>query len=274
MRLGYAAYCLTVTPNLPKQSNLKPEQKLAMLQSTLEWNGQHQLFLLQLEPELIPIGKIEYYLPQLARIAQLIKKYQIRVCVKPTFLTTLISPELVTFQNSLIELDHLSQLMMTLGLDRQNKIIINIGGIYNDKQASQERFIQRVKLVPPAIQQHLALENDRLLFSLADCIDISEQTGLPVVFNTTNHYGLSNGESIAEAVKSASATWQQSDGLAIVIYKGTLATSLHKPSLTVEPLHFQIFYDQILAQKIDLLIDFKDKEKSLLKLATILKIPN
>jgi UV DNA damage endonuclease len=63
-------------------------------------------------------------------------------------------------------------------------MVIHGGGIYGDKEATKERWKQQFKLLPKNVQQRLVLENCEKCFSITDCLDISRDISIPVVFDT------------------------------------------------------------------------------------------
>src|SRR5690606_25679090 len=103
---------------------------------------------------------------------------QMRVSFHPDQFTLLNSPSESIFENSLRELRYHAAVLEAMNLPQEHKIQIHVGGIYNDKQTSIQRFIDRFALLPDEIKTRLAIENDDRLYSLADCLSIHRQTGV------------------------------------------------------------------------------------------------
>ena len=56
-----------------------------------------------------------------------------------------------------------------------------------DKPKTKARWITNFKRLPKRVQRRLVLENCEKCFNLADCIEVSQETGIPVVYDT-HHY--------------------------------------------------------------------------------------
>lgn len=63
----------------------------------------------------------------------------------------------------------------------------HVGGVYDDKRAAVERFIERYHALPDAAKRRLAVENDESCYSVADVLRISGRTGIRVIFDYLHH---------------------------------------------------------------------------------------
>jgi UV DNA damage endonuclease len=93
-------------------------------------------------------------------------------------------------------------------LGREAVVVVHLGGVYGDREASRERFVRNFETLPGAAQRRLALENDDVRFGVADALWIHERTGIRLVFDNLHHH-LNNayGFPARDALASCLATW-------------------------------------------------------------------
>jgi UV DNA damage endonuclease len=164
---------------------------------------------------------------------------------------------------SVKELAYHCRLLDSMKLDAAAKVQIHVGGAYGDKAAARERFVRQYKKLPAFIRKRLVIENDDRLFSLKDCIKISRQCGIPVLFDAFHHSFLNNKEPLLKAISLAKRTWKKKDGILMVDYssqkkaarRGTHAEHIDLPD-------FKKFLRQTEGLDFDVMLEIKDKEKS------------
>ena len=61
------------------------------------------------------------------------------------------------------------------------------GGLYGNKEETIKRWCKQYKLLPENVKNRLVLENCEKCFSIEDCLRISKEVNIPVVFDT-HHY--------------------------------------------------------------------------------------
>ena len=66
-------------------------------------------------------------------------------------------------------------------------MVIHGGGVYDDKNTTMDRWIDRFNKLPDKIKNRLVLENCEKNFSIEDCLYVNSKTGVPIVFDT-HHY--------------------------------------------------------------------------------------
>ena len=85
-------------------------------------------------------------------------------------------------------------------LDNTAKIQIHVGGTYNDKVSSSDRFIENYNtLLSNEARSRLVIENDDYRFGLNDCLRIHDKTNVPVLFDVFHHECMNDGQSIQDA---------------------------------------------------------------------------
>jgi UV DNA damage endonuclease len=163
-------------------------------------------------PELVQFhGQIEECQVELAALGEMARADGLRLSFHPGSHVVLDSPDETVAAKSRADLNGLARLLAGLGLGPESVIVVHVGGLYGDREASLTRFVAAAALLPEDTRRRLALEHDHASFSLADCLWLHERTGLPLVYDHQHHL-LHNPERIpeAEALRLALATWPES----------------------------------------------------------------
>lgn len=255
------------------------QNNLDCLQKTLEWNKERGLYFFRIGSPLVPfashpICKVDWashFSPQFKKIGDYIKRNNMRISMHPDQFTLINSLDTRIFERSIEELLYHCKVLDALGLDSTAKVQIHVGGVYGNKRKSMHRFVMRYKKLPATIKKRLVVENDHLSYSLKDCLEINSKTGIPVVFDTYHHECLNNKEQIRSAIQKARKTWKKKDGILLVDYsigkKGKKGS--HAEHIDIN--RFKKFIQKTKGLNFDIMLEIKDKEKSALKAAKILK---
>ena len=100
--------------------------------------------------------------------------------------------------------------IMGLSATVYNKINIHVGGAYGDKEATLKRWINSYHLLDDSTQKRLTIENDDKsnMYSVKELYKgISEQCGVPIVFDYYHHKFCTGGLSERDALNLAIKTW-------------------------------------------------------------------
>jgi UV DNA damage endonuclease len=188
----------------------------------------------------------------------------------PGQFTLINSPDTRVFEKSVRELAYHARVLDLMTLDTSAKIQIHVGGTYRDKDQSMIRFVERFETLDELVKRRLVLENDDRRYSLSDCLQLSAETSVPVVFDVFHHSVNDSGETIPEAFKLVTRTWRETDGLPMVDYSSQKAghtMGTHVNTINVE--HFRRFLDASRPYDFDVMLEIKDKELSALKAVEI-----
>ena len=82
--------------------------------------------------------------------------------------------------NSIDDLRYHKLIQDAVGFKEMN---IHLGGAYGDKPSAKDRFVENAK----EFKDYLTIENDELTYSIDDCLEVSERTGIPVTFDLHHH---------------------------------------------------------------------------------------
>ena len=286
IRIGYACInTLLQSPNRTCRLNrATPDrileiagQNLTALEEILHWNLEHHIRLFRISSEIIPFGSHpvnqepwwEIHAEALRRIGALINANGMRVSMHPGQYTVLNSlrPEVV--QASVSELVYHARFLDSLGVDASHKIVLHVGGVFGDKPASLQRFLENYQTQPGPTRARLVVENDEKSYSLEDTVTISAATGVPVVFDVFHHRWNPSFPALGlrQLVERAAATWGMEDGRPKLHYSDQRPgkpPGAHSEQVDVEV--FGAFLSQVRDLELDIMLEVKDKEQSVLAL--------
>jgi len=135
-----------------------------------------------------------------------------RLTFHPGHFNVLCSPNPAVVKKTIKELNQHSQIMDIMGLTitPYNKINIHVGGAYGDKKAALNRWVDNFYRLDYNTQHRLTVENDdkENMFSVKELYKgITEQCGVPIVFDFYHHKFCTGGLSEQEALELALSTW-------------------------------------------------------------------
>jgi UV DNA damage endonuclease len=247
---------------------------LACLQSTLQFNLQQGLKFFRISSDIIPFASHpicqvnwqNHFATELAQLGAFIRQHNMRVSMHPDQFVLLNSPNPKVYESSLAELLYHQNFLDALGVDYSAKIQIHVGGIYGDKIAAIQRFIENYRHLPAELRQRLVIENDERLYSAADCLQIHSATDVPILFDYFHHRCLNQGEKLQLLLNAVFQTWQAADGLPIVDYSSQQpGERLGKHAATLDADDFSQFLTATRVFDFDIMLEIKDKERSALQ---------
>jgi len=247
---------------------------LDCLEAILQWNVGMRILFFRITSDLIPFAshpvcRFDWrrrFREQFERIGAFIREHDIRISMHPDQFTLINSLDETIFERSRLELLYHARVLDAMELGRTARIQIHAGGVYGDREASLERFVQRYRRLDPAVTSRLVVENDERCYSLRDCLVIHRQTGVPVLFDAFHHSILNHGEDVHACLEAVASTWTDSDGLPMVDYSTQAPdkpTGSHVSSIDVE--HFGEFLRRSRPFDFDVMLEIKDKEVSAAK---------
>lgn len=247
MRLGYHGYNVTLrkqhvlTDRTARQSTVKEkgvkyleelfEKNLLDLEKIIHWNVEHDILLYRISstiaphitnPALLPASEqnnwralvydLHKFAPLLARIGEYANKHGMRLTFHPSPFLVLNSPNPVLFLRGARELYYHVLMLKYLQAGPDSVIVLHGGGVYNDKKAAMQRWIQNVKRLPLSIRQRVVLENDETLYNVDDVLFMARKVGIPVVFDLFHyrcyaHYHKVKQRPLTQILPEIIATW-------------------------------------------------------------------
>lgn len=293
MNIGYA--CLTVGVQGTKlrsctMKNASPDlletliqSNLDVLDNMLDYNIHKGINLFRISSDIIPFGSHplntvnwqEKFSCQLKVIGHKAMSKGIRLSMHPGQYTVLNSPDEKVVERAVEDLRYHAGFLDALGLGKEHKIILHIGGIYGDKTAAVKRFIHQYHLLNDNLKNRLVIENDDKQYNISDVLEIGLSQAIPVVFDNLHHQVNSDNKySEVEWINRCARTWKESDGLQKLHY--SQQDSSKRPgshSATIDISDFLNFYESIKGLDVDIMVEVKDKNLSALKCINAISKP-
>jgi len=286
MKMGYPCINTTIGCRSNRTFRLKSyseerlketvENNLACLTKILHFNVRHNLLFFRITSDLVPFASHpvcrlnwqEYFEAPFKSIGEVIQNNSIRVSMHPDPFIVINSVDRNVFENSVRELAYHAHVLDSMELDTTAKVQIHIGGVYGSKEKSMKRFVERFEKLDAIISRRLVIENDDRRYSLDNCLQVSEETGIPIVFDVFHHEINNSGETTRKALELSTKTWNEDDGLPMIDYSSQRKNGSkrkHAESINLE--HFRSFLEKTKPFDFDIMLEIKDKEKSALKAA-------
>lgn len=291
MKIGYAYAPLTINARTNKKIVSKHfsnedfincfRENLINLKEILAHNINNKIYNFRITSDILD-NLVQYnsetqwtslFKNELLIISNLINKNNIRITMFPQKYTILNSPNEDVVKKSISFLQAHVEFMEALKLDTSNKIILEIGGVYTNKNNATKRFIDSYKSLSAPIKERLVLTNDSKNFSFEDTITICNLVNAPFVLNTIADIVFpSITTSLEEKILLIEKTWEKTNGKILIHY----AQQKHNArkgeiSDTIFTNDFIKFYESIKQFDCDITLDSNDGDISVLKCLNIIK---
>jgi len=253
---------------------------LVCLKKTLQYNLDKGFLFFRIGSGLVPFASHsvcqfnwqKYFKKDFLEMGEFIKKNQIRISMHPSQFVVINSSNKEIVKRSVQELKYHCEVLDLMELDLTAKVQIHIGGVYGEKEKSIDRFIENYQSLSSEIKKRLAIENDDKSYTANDCLKISDQTKIPIIFDTLHHECLSNGEDLKEIFFKITKTWKKKDGLPMVDYSNRASEDKKcRHVQTLNPKLFEEFIEKTFGLDFDIMLEIKDKEISAEKALNVLK---
>lgn len=256
----------------------------------LRWNDRYGIKFMRLSSEMFPFASHEEYGYKLAPFAsgalaeagKVAAELGHRLTTHPGQYTQLGSPRKSVIDNALRDLDYHAEMLSLLKLpDQQNRdavMILHLGGVFGDKEATLARFRENYAALPQNVKDRLVLENDDVSWSVHELLPICEELNIPFVLDYHHHNIIFDADQIREGTKDIVdlyprilATWKRKNITPKMHYSEPCPEALtgrqrrkHSPRVATLP---------PLPEGVDLMIEAKDKEQAVFELMRIFKLP-
>lgn len=196
--------------------------------------------------------------------------------------TQLGSPRKPVIDNAIRDLDYHAELLDLLKLppqqDRDAVMILHLGGVFGDKEATLNRFRENYAPLAANVKKRLVLENDDVSWSVHELLPMCEELNIPMVLDFHHHNIIFDAAQIREGTKDIVdlfprilATWKRKGITPKMHYSEPTPAAItgsqrrkHNPRVATLP---------PCPPDMDLMIEAKDKEQAVFELMRTFKLP-
>lgn len=288
IRLGYVAIatCLDITPSktitLTEFNKFKDFEKLdkiikenlESLDKIIDYNIKNEIHFYRLTSKLIPLSTlfefdyINKYKKYYDKIAEKIKKYNIRVDVHPDQFCVLNSTKKEVIENTFKILEYHYKILKALNI-KDKIIILHVGSSVLGKENSIKRFINSFYKLPKYLQNCIALENDDKVYNVKDCLYLCNKLNIPFVLDYHHHLCNESDFNYEDILK----TWKIKPKVHFSSPKNKTKKDIRSHHDYIEVDTFIDFIKQ-LPYDVDIMIEAKMKDEALFRLVRQLKYYN
>ncbi|KAK0383725.1 hypothetical protein NLU13_9636 [Sarocladium strictum] len=255
----------------------------------IKWNDKYGIKFMRLSSEMFPFASHQEHGYKLAPFAsealaeagKVAGKLGHRLTTHPGQFTQIGSPRKEVVEAAIRDLEYHDEMLSLLKLPEQANrdavMILHMGGVYGDKDATLDRFRENYKRLPQGVKNRLVLENDDVAWSVHDLLPICEELNIPMVLDF-HHHNIIFDESIREGTQDVLGlfdrirhTWTRKGIRQKMHYSEQTAGAVtprerRKHSARVKTL-------PPCGVDMDLMIEAKDKEQAVFELMRTFRLP-
>jgi UV DNA damage endonuclease len=224
--------------------------------------------------------QLEEHAAELRRLGEYANRLDVRLSLHPSQYIVLNAADDEVARKSMLDLDVQARLLDALEQGAEGVVVLHVGGVYGDRQASLERFAANFARLSEPARRRLVIENDEFSYTVEDCLRLNERIGVPVVFDHQHHRLNAGGLGAVEAARAALGTWPAGvvpkmhfssprlDGREVKRGKNVKieAPLLRQHADYVDPFTFADLLDELRDLAFDVMLEAKAKDLALLKL--------
>ncbi len=244
----------------------------------------HDVQVYRITSKIVPLATHEQvidwnYASELAEEFSLLKEWieksDMRISAHPDHFTLLTSPRKEVTDASIRDLIYHDIILSEMGLaPDKGKLVLHIGGTYNNKALAVETFISNFTVLPQNLKDRIILENDDKSYTASETLSICQKLGIPMVFDVHHHLCNPDGLPIEDLLNSIFDTWQNQSLSPKVHFSTPKSPSQIRGH--ADYIDSSAFYDFLIqAKKInrdfDVMLEAKNKDTALFQLVQDLK---
>lgn len=266
-----------------KKLGLLARTNLENTRRLLVHNKSHDINVFRLSSRLIPLATHpltrnwdwERVVGQeLKCLGEYARKHNFRISAHPDHYTLLNSPREAVLETAVKDLEYHHRLFMGMGMGPEAKLVIHVGGSYQDKTKSIRKFIENYNQLPSHLRNRIVLENDDKTYTVRDVLSICDNVGIPMVLDVHHHNCNNNNDDISTYIPAIFNTWEN-QALPPKIHFSSPRSLNHARSHAdnIDSADFIQFLNTVqrFDQDFDVMIEAKNKDAALFKLLHSLK---
>jgi len=286
MSIGYACLALGVKDSSMKGCLKKNASEIRLkelirgnlnsLDNLINYNIESGIKMFRISSDLIPfasspVNSIEWwniYKKEFSLIGNKIRENKIRVSMHPGQYTVLNSQDEGVVERAVEDLQYHSRVLDSLGTGSECKIVLHIGGVYNDKYKAIERFSKNYSKLPDFVKERLVIENDDKSYNISEVLEVGKRLKVPVVFDNLHNFSNPSYPEKSEEfwINECRGTWSEKDGKQKIHYSQQAVykrVGAHSESIEIKK--FLEFYSKLGNGNTDIMLEVKDKNLSAVK---------
>ena len=170
-------------------------QNIADIEKLCKWNYDHNIFVLRLSSDMFPHFTdtetepydLSFAMEALDKAGVAARKYCQRINFHPGQYNQVGAKSKNVFEKTCQDLKMHADILDAMGIDKNGILCIHGGGVYDDKDATVERWVQNFKSLPENVKKRVCIENCERCYSIKDCLYIAETCEIPLIFDS-HHY--------------------------------------------------------------------------------------
>lgn len=174
-------------------------KNLEDLMKILTWNNEFGIHHYRLSSDMFPrmndkemeSYSIHEFKEELLKIGKYAKYSNQRLTMHPGQYNQIGAKSNMVFEATVSDLQNHVDILDYMKTDNNSIICIHGGGTYNDKENTIRRWIEQFSDLPKGIKNRLAIENCEFSYNIEDCLYISEECRIPVIFDV-HHFNCYN----------------------------------------------------------------------------------
>jgi UV DNA damage endonuclease len=215
----------------------------------------------------------------LAALGARARELDLRLSLHPSQYVVLNAVDPEVARKAAWDLDVQARLLDGLGQGPEGVVVLHVGGVYGDREASLARFAKRFRRLSEPARRRLVVENDESCFTVEDCMRLHGELGLPVIVDHQHHRLNPGTLDLETAARRALSTWSgvrpkvhfsspRLDGREVkrgnkVVLEAPL---LRQHADYVDPWTFADFLEPLADLDFDVMLEAKAKDLALIRL--------
>lgn len=254
------------------------------LEHLLKWNYDHNIFVFRLSSDIFPHytdTEVEFYTKdfaksQLEHLGQLCQTYSQRITMHPGQYNQVGAKNKSVYEQTVKDLTHHAEILDMMNIPIETGIInVHGGGTYGNKENTKRRWIEQFDDLPSIVKRRLSIEHCEKCYHVRDCLDISQETGIPVVFDN-HHYDCycllhpnETIESPEELIPEVVETWKDRGCSSVLCHlsnqKENAKIGAHSDYINMIPEYYMNIFE-LYNMNVDIEIEAKEKELAIFDL--------